>query len=880
MAKYSSILVAILLSFTVVQAELPAAAPGIVVDSSVSHNAAGYHVNGHAQKTKTGLHLPLVLNSGKTDLYGKAINKLSVDVDFETSDRLHVRIADTAGKQYLVPDSPLGLVRPKTKKAASHPNYSFHYTDKPFSFKVTRNSDKEVLFDTTGQPLVFEDQYLELTTKVPDNANLYGFGEVTGAYRRNNHANVTTLWARDVADPFYQNQYGSHPAYTEIRNGKAHGNLLLNAHGMDIFTMTGRITYKVIGGVLDFYFFVPEPATPNAVVSSYTDLVGKSIMPAHWMLGWHQCRYGYHNISEVDGVVESYRENKIPLETMWTDIDYMDRTKDFTFDPINFPISKVKALTSKLHSRQQRYVVMIDPAISTNTSYEPYSRGHNLDVFMKLNDYKTELQGQVWPGYTAFPDWWHPNVQKYWDYEVTNFMKSIELDGVWIDMNEPSSFCLGSCGTGKRNESPEFWWNLPADDYVKLHAEWEANLNALGTGVPGDSRNLLYPPYVINNGAGNLSEKTAPTTALHYGKVPHYDVHNLYGHAESHVTNKAIQKYRPGERVFLLTRSQFPGTGKNAGHWTGDNFSQWNYLKVSIAAVLQMQQMGIAFSGSDVCGFNGDTNMQLCARWQALGSLYPFARNHNGIGQVSQEPYRWPEVAEATRLALAARYAMMPYLYTLFEEANTVGTGVWRPLIFEYPKDDRFLAEDVQFLIGDSVLVSPIVVENATSIHAKFPTGVWYDWYNGKAVNGPTSKTIEAPLTHIPLHVRGGAILPLKAPKMTIDATYATPYELLVALDTSGKASGRLYIDDGHSIEQQKTSDIDFKFAKGKLSASGKFHYHEQTKLEKIAVLGSSYKSVKFNGKSYSVRKDSTTGAYVAQGFKIDLTKPFSVEFH
>lgn len=70
----------------------------------------------------------------------------------------------------------------------------------------------------------------------------------------------------------------------------------------------------------------------------------------------------------------------------------MDRTKDFTFDPINFPISKVKELTTKLHSRKQRYVVMIDPAISTNSSYEPYSRGHDLDVFMKLNDYKTELR--------------------------------------------------------------------------------------------------------------------------------------------------------------------------------------------------------------------------------------------------------------------------------------------------------------------------------------------------------------------------------------------------------------------------------------------------------------------------------------------------------
>jgi alpha-glucosidase len=293
---------------------------GIVVNPDVSSGAAGYHVQGGAQRTKTGLHLPLKLNNGKKNIFGKTIDSLSVDVSFDSAERLHVKIADTAGKQYLVPNSPLGFERPKISHAASHLNYDFHYTEKPFSFKVVRKSDKEVLFDTTGQPLVFEDQYLELTTKVPDNANIYGFGELTGAYRRNNNANVTTMWARDVADPFYQNQYGTHPTYTEIRNGKAHGAFLLNAHGMDVFTVTGRITYKVIGGILDFYFFVPEPATPNSVVRAYTDLVGKSIMPAQWMLGWHQCRYGYHDIEEVDTVVEEYRKNKIPLETMWTDI--------------------------------------------------------------------------------------------------------------------------------------------------------------------------------------------------------------------------------------------------------------------------------------------------------------------------------------------------------------------------------------------------------------------------------------------------------------------------------------------------------------------------------------------------------------------------------
>lgn len=116
-------------------------------------------------------------------------------------------------------------------------------------------------------------------------------------------------------------------------------------------------------------------------------------------------------------------------------------------------------------------------------------------------------------------------------------MNLLELDGLWLDMNEPSSFCLGSCGTNKTNENPINPSELPQGKQDKLHAEQQAAIDALGTSVPGDSRNLLYPGYAINNGAGNLSEKTAAMTAMHFGGVPHYDLHNLYGHAECSVTH-------------------------------------------------------------------------------------------------------------------------------------------------------------------------------------------------------------------------------------------------------------------------------------------------------------------------------------------------------
>lgn len=86
----------------------------------------------------------------------------------------------------------------------------------------------------------------------------------------------------------------------------------MSSHGMDVITTEGRITYKVIGGVLDFYFFAPKSGQPNDLSIAYTDLIGKPLMPSHWMLGWQHCRYGYANISEVEAVIKGYKDANIP----------------------------------------------------------------------------------------------------------------------------------------------------------------------------------------------------------------------------------------------------------------------------------------------------------------------------------------------------------------------------------------------------------------------------------------------------------------------------------------------------------------------------------------------------------------------------------------
>jgi alpha-glucosidase len=334
-----------------------------------------------------------------------------------------------------------------------------------------------------------------------------------------------------------------------------------------------------------------------------------------------------------------------------------------------------------------------------------------------------------------------------------------------------------------------------------------------------------------------------------------------------------------------LTRSSFVGSGKNEGHWTGDNHSLWEYLKVSIATVFNMQMFGITYSGADVCGFNRDTTEELCTRWMELVAFYPFARNHNAIGQIDQEPYLWNSTAEASRIALNIRYQILPYFYSLHEESNRLGTAVWRPLIFEYPEYESFADNDVQILLGTDILLSPVVDEGKTSVDAQFPAGVWYDWYSYESVTATANKnekkytTLDAPLTHIPIHIRGGAIIPTKTPEYTVGETYATDYNLIIALDKKNEAQGRLYIDDGESLDVKSSSDIDFTFKNNQLSASGKFGYKKAEKLGDITIIGAThFTKAKINGKSFNLTK-SKNNSIVLKGAGVNLTKSFKVQF-
>jgi alpha-glucosidase len=335
------------------------------------------------------------------------------------------------------------------------------------------------------------------------------------------------------------------------------------------------------------------------------------------------------------------------------------------------------------------------------------------------------------------------------------------------------------------------------------------------TPTPG-IRDINYPPYVINHVQGDLAAHAVSPNATHQGGTQEYDFHNLFGHQILNATYHALLNVFPTKRPFVIGRSTFAGSGKWAGHWGGDNVSQFYYMFISIPQALSFSLFGIPMFGVDTCGFYGNTDEELCNRWMQLSAFFPFYRNHNILSAISQEPYIWASVAEATRVAATIRYLLLPYIYTTFYLAHTTGSTVMRALAWEFPNDPSLADADRQFLLGGSLLITPVLTQGATTVDGIFPgvgSGgeIWYDWYNQSAVTASAGQniTIDAPLGHIPVYIRGGAVLPTQQPGLTTEASRKNPWGLIAALDASGAARGELYVDDGESLKPQSALFVD-----------------------------------------------------------------------
>lgn len=751
--------------------------------------------------------------------YPADILTLEVEIRHETDTRLRVRITDPSNSRFEVPISV-----PNATKKAESPNYTVEISKQPFGLIVKRSSTGAVLLNTTVAPLFYADQFLQISTSLPSQF-IYGLGEHRSTFLHDVHWNTLTMWARDVPPMELTNLYGAHPFYLAMEDGgNAHGFFLLNSNAMDVVLQPApALTWRTIGGILDFYVFLgPDP---TSVIAQYVEVIGYPSMPINWALGYHLCRWGYNTSDSVLEIVKSMRNYGIPQDVQWNDIDYMDQFMDFTYDTTKF--ATLPDVVKDLHAHDQRYVMILDPGISSvqpEGSYWPFDEGLRRDIFIKDAEGKT-LIGKVWPGLTAYPDFSDDVTHEWWYDNLQRFHEKVPFDGLWIDMNEPSNFLDGSTN-----------------------------------GCP--SNNLENPPYTPGVLGGLLRAKTVCATAQQKQSI-HYNMHSLYGLMEAKASASALKRIL-AKRPFVISRSTFPSQGKYSGHWLGDNRSQWKDLYTSIAGVLTFNLLGIPLVGADICGFSEEPQEELCVRWTQVGAFYPFTRNHNAIDMKPQDPTAFsPQARTAMKQALLLRYSLFPVLYTLFHHAHVHGHTVARPLMFEFPKDVKTYGIDKQFMWGKSLLVTPVLDPGVDYVDGYFPEGLWYDYYTGDSVRSKGEELrLHAPLDKINLHLREGFVIPTQAPNLTLWVSTGQPLHLVSALSDDGSASGDLFWDDGESIDTYENNQyayIIFNVAQNVMTSEVQ---HTNVEATYITVETASFYGVKQKPSRVLVNSQDATFTY------------------
>ena len=625
--------------------------------------------------------------------------------------------------------------------------------------------------DAVGRPTKFQAGGFSVFKQMANAEHYFGLGDKTGQFDRREQA--YTLWNTDIGpqesvDPLYK----AIPFFLAINGTCSYGIFLDNTWRTWFdFGKQARdaAAFGAEGGPLDYYIIYGP--TPKQVVEAYAYLTGKPPLPPLWALGFQQSRYSYTPESKVREIATRLRNDRIPSDVVYLDIDYQDRNRPFTVDAKTFP--NFPGLVADLRKQHFHLVNITDLHIAhaTNQGYMPYDTGHAGDHFVKKSD-GSEFVGIVWPGPAVFPDFTRAQTREWWGGLYQGFVKD-GVAGFWNDMNEPSVFD----GPAK---------TMPLDNVHRIEE-------------PG------------------FTTRTAT----------HSEIHNIVGLENARATYEGLLKLRPDERPFVLTRATYAGGQRYGFTWTGDNFATWNHLRLATQMLLNLGISGISFVGADVGGFNSTPSSDLLTRWVELAAFSPFYRDHSNKDSLPHELWvNGPEQETIRRRYVETRYKLLPYIYSLADESSRSGLPMMRPIFLEFPEifapsAPGFEHWDTEFLFGRSLMIAPQPFgETVDDYVVSFPPGSWFDFWTGeKMVASPAAPSIvdiasakpgtkfpeprrvHPKLDTMPVYVRGGSVLPMQPLIQNTEETPPGPLELRVY--PGADCRGTIYLDDGHSFAYQ-----------------------------------------------------------------------------
>lgn len=624
----------------------------------------------------------------------------------------------------------------------------------PVRLVVRDATGREILHESFGAA-TFNGRLAHYVRDLPG-TRYYGLGEQPALLLRN--GDVFPFWNTDRFGyrPGETPIYSSMPFYVAVANGRAHGVLYDNPFRgeMDLANrLPGSIGYVADGGIDggELRYYIVPGPGLDSVLTRFTRLTGRMPLPPRWALGYQQSRYSYAPDSMLMNVATEFRRRDIPADVLYLDIGYMNEYRVFTWSPTAFP--EPRRLMDSLGVMGFKVVTIVDPGVKVDSTYRIYRDGLARRAFVTNPDGAPAL-GVVWPGGSAFPDFSRAAVRAWWG-DAQSALVDAGVRGIWNDMNEPASF------NGKTlSELAQFG----------------------GDGRPGT----------------------------------HLEYHNQYGTLMARASFEGLRRLRPAARPFVVTRAGYTGVQRYASMWTGDNNSTWEHLRISIPMVLSLGLTGQPFAGSDIGGFTGNPSGELYARWLQAAALIPFFRTHSGIDVPRREPWSYGAAYErANRATIRLRYRLLPVLYTAFYQHSLDGTPVVRPVFWSQLADTAALGVSDEYLVGDDLLVAPVVDSAADTRTVYLPSGRWFRIGSDSAYDGARRVTVPAPrplrdagdttgLAGLPLFARAGAVIPMQ-PALSYDG--ARPLDTLalhVWPPGDGRVTSRLYEDAGDGYADER----------------------------------------------------------------------------
>lgn len=486
----------------------------------------------------------------------------------------------------------------------------------------------------------------------------------------------------------------------------------------------GSCELRMDGGPLRCWVVV---GTPARVLLAWASLTGAPALPPAWALGHHHARWGFGSEQEVRRIVAGYHERDLPLDAVHLDIDHYDDHQVFTVDQDRFP--KLPVLAEELRRDGVRLVSIVDPAVKAEPGNAVFDSGLAEDAFVRDASGRV-VEGVVWPGEAVFPDFTHARVRRWWG-ELYAERIGQGFAGFWHDMNEPTSFTA-------------------------------------------------------------FGEPTLPRSARHAldGRDgDHREAHNVYALCMARAAYEGLRELLPEERPFLFSRSGWAGLQRYGGTWSGDVATGWAGLRASLSLVMGLGLCGVPYSGPDVGGFDGSPSPELYLRWFQLGAYLPLFRTHASMRAGRREPWEFgPEVLEHARVALVERRRLLPYFVTLAHLARRTGAPYVRPVWWGAPEDRALRDCEDAFLLGDCLLVAPVLDPGAERRAVQLPRGLWYDTATGRRHRGPGQVLVDAPLSRIPVFARAGAVIPVRGDDGGLELEVWTP--------ARGRTGGGLVVRD------------------------------------------------------------------------------------